>query len=553
MGDSVVVESVSGPAAGGADRPSARRGIVVVHGIGEQRRTEQIETVLEPLVAFLAAAVGERNVELRIQTPLPAPRVAEASIRLRFSDRPGDWEEWIVREAWWAESFRPSESATVLTWGLRAAIFFVRALAGSVLLRNLIHVRGWLTGRDVPATGRGVWRWPTAGGPYAALNLLVWLVLVGGYLGLLAVGLAVLPLLYLLLLLPIRFLLPQAFAAIQVRLINFFTLGIGDQQAMTERRVSIVEAAHAVEIALWPFLAPESRAERCRTVTVVAHSGGCVVSFAALAGGEVPEWLARAAETGDRPARVTWVAVGSGLNIAWLMQARQHARDIGFFHRRIDGHATWIDLYARYDPVSIDAAPADMVDALMGPARPRPYVPVRVVNADLPLPDHDRYWSNGPEVLSRIVHAIVDDRLAVSRTVPDDPAAHPLAGAIASALAAAPARRRRLIVRRAAWCALAAGLVIAWAMMPWPLDVAGGWALGDGPAVWAPLDGLRRWLGGWVPTTLLGVEVGALRPRIGVILLAAAIIELASVVVRPVQAWLAWSGKDGAERVLGVG
>src|SRR5262249_30381146 len=129
-----------------------------------------------------------------------------------------------------------------------------------------------------------------------------------------------------------------------------------------------------------------------------AHSGGCVVSFDALAGEEVRRWMA-----GDPPGRrITWVTVGSGLNLAWRMRPRDKASDRAFWERRIDGYVNWIDIFARYDPVSQDGAPdgtplldrGNMVGDILGAEPNRPFVGVRVVNEDWPLTDHGGYWWN---------------------------------------------------------------------------------------------------------------------------------------------------------------
>src|SRR5262249_25505425 len=152
--------------------------------------------------------------------------------------------------------------------------------------------------------------------------------------------------------------------ALRAHLLNFLTRGIGDQQATTNREVAVAAAANTVATALYPFIAPQARRWRAfdyDTVTVIAHSGGCVVTFAALAGGEVRRWLRGKSDGAPSDRRVTWITVGSGLDLAWRMQAPSKARDQAFWHRRIDDYVNWIDIYARYDPVPPGEAPPAMV------------------------------------------------------------------------------------------------------------------------------------------------------------------------------------------------
>ena len=86
----------------------------------------------------------------------------------------------------------------------------------------------------------------------------------------------------------------------------------GTQQSITNRHVAVASAASIVTLALRPFLDPEWSAPSggtYDTVTVVAHSGGCMVSYEALAGEDVKAWCAASGR------RVTWMTIGSGLNL----------------------------------------------------------------------------------------------------------------------------------------------------------------------------------------------------------------------------------------------
>ena len=216
--------------------------------------------------------------------------------------------------------------------------------------------------------------------------------------------------LYVFLLLPGAVFWPQQVARVQRALVNMLSGGIGEQQSITNRHVAVASAASIVTLALRPFLDPEWSAPSggtYDTVTVVAHSGGCIVSYEALAGEDVKAWCAASGR------RVTWMTIGSGLNLGWRMRAKNKDRDKAFWSRRIDGHVNWINVYARYDPVPQGEPPREMVEALTGadPRTPLPWLNVRVANQDWPLSDHTTYWGNREEVMARIVHAVGYSRL----------------------------------------------------------------------------------------------------------------------------------------------
>src|SRR5215218_11497780 len=128
-----------------------RRGIVVTHGVGSQRRIDQLDDVVEPLMSFLGHALGYKNVHLVARTQVSDDLLASAVIQLTPPN--GAPEEWHVREAWWAESFRSSPSATVLSWAVGAAIFHLRSTWRNVFWLNVKRV----VGRETTSQKGGVW------------------------------------------------------------------------------------------------------------------------------------------------------------------------------------------------------------------------------------------------------------------------------------------------------------------------------------------------------------------------------------------------------------
>jgi hypothetical protein len=380
-----------------------------VHGIGRQQRGDQLDDVVEPMVEFLGEKLGRQNVQLAARTGRADGHQATARIRVTPGTGEPD-EEWDVREAWWAQTFKPSDDSTVLGWAVRAFVAHIASTWQNVFLRNIKR----LAGKHVPVQGlgEGVWQIPVAGlWVYYLIDAIAWVLITVGYLLVYVAGAVLIVPLYVFLLLPGAVFWPQQVAGVQRALVNMLSGGIGEQQAITNRHVAVAAAASIVTLALRPFLDPEWSVPSgitYDTVTVVAHSGGCIVSYEALAGEDVKAWCAASGR------RVTWMTIGSGLNLGWRLRAKNKDRDKAFWSRRIDGHVNWINVYARYDPVPQGEPPRDMVQALTG-ADPRaqlPWLNVRVANQDWPLTDHTTYWGNREEVTARIVHAVSCSKLA---------------------------------------------------------------------------------------------------------------------------------------------
>jgi hypothetical protein len=501
-----------------------RRGIVVVHGVGHQSRVDQLDWVVESLAAFLGRALGHDNVQLTARTSPGGDELASARIRLTLPDKTEPFEEWHIREAWWAQSFRPSNSVTVLGWAVVAGWYHVLATARDVVGRSA----GRLAGHRIQHEESGVWTRDEAGKIHALFDIVVWLVITLGYVLVYAIAAVLILPLYVFLVLPLAVLWPAGIGRLQVALVNTLTGGIGDQHATTNRRVAAAGAADTVVRALWSFIAPERPGNtRYDTVTVIAHSGGCVVSFDALVRHDVRRWLSES----DSLRRITWITVGSGLNLAWRMRAKK-AWDCAFWSRSLGDHVNWIDIYSRYDPVPQGAPPAEMVEALAGPP-PVPFVTVQVTNRDWPLSDHGAYWENFEEAMSRMVHAITDSRLgwqpltalggsyAVQTPAAGATDAHPLAAPVEQAIMAAPDRQRQVTTRRfASFLLIAAGVLFLITASP----SIGHWLLGEqvtGPVLsWSGVDlswpkvEWREALDARIPSSFAGIDFTDKRPWI---------------------------------------
>jgi hypothetical protein len=177
-----------------------RRRIVVVHGIGHQQRGDQLDDVVEPMVEFLGEKLGRQNVQLAARTGRTDGHQATARIRVTPGTGEPD-EEWDVREAWWAQTFKPSDDSTVLGWAVRAFVAHIASTWQNVFLRNIKR----LAGKHVPVQGlgEGVWQIPVSGlYVYYLIDAFAWLLITVGYLLVYVAGAVLIVPLYVFLLLP---------------------------------------------------------------------------------------------------------------------------------------------------------------------------------------------------------------------------------------------------------------------------------------------------------------------------------------------------------------
>ena len=255
------------PEATAAPRPLVRRGVVIVHGVGEQGKGDYIASFVEPLASFVADACGSENVAITVRNEEGSSSWATLHIKGDTRD-----EEWHVREAWWARNFKPSSSKTVLFWGILAGLTILWATWRSIFVRAVARLRhdyqqmtlslDDLYGRPLDPdtrrlkrdTDQGLWVVPQTFRAKAILDGFVWLFICALYLVFALVLITILVPLYIVLLLPLGLILPKPVAAFQRKLVGLLVSSIGDQQAMTTRRFALAGASNEVAQALWYML-----------------------------------------------------------------------------------------------------------------------------------------------------------------------------------------------------------------------------------------------------------------------------------------------------------
>ncbi|MPZ15248.1 MAG: hypothetical protein GEU73_12635 [Chloroflexi bacterium] len=469
-----------------------RRAIVVVHGVGSQRKGESLNQVAEPLVRYLRWHMGRREEDpetVRLDVDL-RPDHGPARITIRFT-LGSQTEEWKITEAWWAERFHPSPADFVMRWGFAVLVHHAGSIVFGLFLRHLPVYRA----RTHPPSFDPAYRSPSVTALSRAWDVLVALVVGVVYVPAWIAALFLASLFYIVAQLPPWLLVPQPAAAFQRALINALVHGVGDQQVMTSNYVARDAAARSVVETLAPHLWREHPDYRsCDTVTVIAHSGGCVVSYHALSDWDVKAWLGSDAEGRSR---LTWFTVGSGLNLAYGMGWRDR-----FWDRGLARQIKWVDVWARYDPVPHGQARPEMVQRIRGSGGG--FENVRVVNRENPFGDHGAYWSNYEEVVSRFVYEIMGE-------LPQDDT---LRASLQPSLEEID--RHRTGVARFVWIRAAIALLVVLAARVGDQGARLGGSLLDRlPGLTSmewPLGSLARWLAPWDDSLAARSSLGPVGP-----------------------------------------
>jgi len=415
--------------------PPARHGILIVHGIGNQRQSDILLDVGEPLFDWLArwyaarsdaswTQLAARNASRRwgrraVPSPDDAPPGTVPDLKrvvLNFDpvDRGEakrhshavialpDRREWVLVEAWWAASLRRQPFGEMLVWTSRHLFTAARSLVHNAWERLINE------GQD-RAPLNPVVRWSLA--IYYQITLILYtLALVVGFV----------PLMLILLLAQVPF------SPLRSALYNlvgaFLEVNLGEFRSIFEDEVQSANMRRRVAGAVMA-LVDEGK---CAEVTIVAHSGGAVVCFDMLTDRHHSEAAGHVRKL---------ITVGSGLNKAW-----QIAPELRRLHGPLrDTH--WVDIWGTLDPAPTgpvqpppDPAargknlavfdPGDRVIAeqhlakdtaasKVAPGQTRRqeneiYWPasVRCTNELSLITDHWVYWRNDEQALSRIIAEI---------------------------------------------------------------------------------------------------------------------------------------------------
>lgn len=377
---------------GPGGKSDRRIGVVFVHGVGEQKQSstirEQGGPLLEWIWSWLTARGLAGDVVLRPQSAtlsygatLEGP--ARFSVHLPAYDRePYEWERaglepgqaagskhwdaatWVLAEGWWATRLEAPSMVTMLAWTLRILRRFWIGLYDESIRR--MKERFGHRAADGDRFGQF---WERIG------NIL----LVGVEIPLALLSYPLVAFLLLLAQIPIdrvqKFIVLTLIRPLVVDRVGDFWIYLHDYPGAMHIRRGVEEVIDWLAVH-----------EHCDEFVVVAHSQGAVVAFDALTSGGIKHInLVR-----------RFITIGAALNKAWTLEEGREVLD-GVLPSTLE---RWVDLWANYDPVPGGPLKAEIA------ARFPIYGYMRLTNGINVLTDHDTYWKNPEEFLSRIVQEI---------------------------------------------------------------------------------------------------------------------------------------------------
>ncbi|PKB64390.1 MAG: hypothetical protein BZY80_03070 [SAR202 cluster bacterium Io17-Chloro-G2] len=352
------------------------RPVFIVHGIGNQKKGEVLTAVVEPWVQFLGKHLGIENVHLEADI---RPQTGPAHATITFGD-----ERWEIWEAYWAQSFHPLKDVRVLTWGF------------STLLRQTWSIfRGfnYFSKREpYPNPSPFVYHRRPIGWTAWVSDKLVGYLAVTLFVPLYVMSLLAASVFFVLSQLPVGAIQPKL-GEVVTKLTEALVQGPGDMAAILLSETRLASMKNELKQLMLSKISSGPAGEPApERATVIAHSAGATVAFAALSDGSL--W-----DAWDHgmpgPKEISFLTVGSSLNLAWRSDSNHP-----IWKRGLDPRVRWIDFWARYDPVPHGPAAREM----QAEARGRNegfFESVRVINLDNPFTDHVTYWGNHPEVVSR--------------------------------------------------------------------------------------------------------------------------------------------------------
>jgi hypothetical protein len=407
-------------------------GVVLIHGIGDEKRNDTLEEAVNALTHWLNQVAG---LEIRpsgsgrvwVTTDLtiddnPSARASRASIEIEAPATSAAASPPLhleVREVWWAQAFGAPAIGQVLKWARvqareEAARVLLPLHAGGVTyLSEVSQDRGDPTGtarRIASGARRGLLR--AALVLYMALQyvwkLLQWIILTPVIYAMLLLA----SVLRLLALLP--FLTSGIIGALS-RALGYISLHwIGPLQVYVSDYTRSTGIRHLFDREVESFL----RDEQCDRIVVVAHSLGTAIAYDGL--------TTLLAQTSDMDAEkpITFICLAQALRRLWLVSGREASR----FRAVLPAHVRWLHFWARYDPVAAGPVTARSVprnlnwssqsakqDALALSDSLNRCVNFTVVNTDSLYTDHTSYWENLEQVVGPIAHELASGNNAVQQ------------------------------------------------------------------------------------------------------------------------------------------
>jgi hypothetical protein len=447
-------------------------GVVIIHGIGNQKRNATLAEALNALMYWFNHRVGldlqpEGSGRIWLTTELrddddpdapashatldvvaPANRDADPSL----SADEASTQVWLeFREVWWAESFGLPKVGPALQWArvqfgeqlhhlllpagfrLGPAKTARRAPAREIAQALTFEPERGTDHRKAPVTADGSMATTAASadaeqqanhrqGPWLAPALLAydlvqyarkflqWVILTP----LISLLLVLLGLVRLLARIPF---LQSSLISGATAVINYVVLHwVASLQVylLDYTRSSAMRQRFEREVEC--FLEDES----CERIVVIAHSMGTVISYEGLTTLLAqPKWRDVPA-----PKPITYLCLAQALRRVWLLSRTDPER----LHRVLPVGVRWVHFWARYDPVAVGPLDPDALPPPPPGASPRVQKAnkklrarladcenVDVVNTDSIFADHTTYWQNIEQVVGPIARELVAGHPALER------------------------------------------------------------------------------------------------------------------------------------------
>jgi hypothetical protein len=441
-----------------------RRCVLIVHGVGEQRKSDTLLYIGSPLFEWVMRWA-------RLYYDRPAAHVGRVDLSfVPYDVGAGDTpafavlelpqQRWYFAEAWWAGSSFHPDFGTMLLWSF-VHLFDILAQ----MLRNTAERARYLVHPKDRATSSQPARF------WQLVDFANCVILGIGYAVSVVVGYFVLVPLMILAQIPIdsvqNFILLKLLQPIMTADAGEFRIFVDDELQAANIRRRVGDAALAL-----------MQHAQCDELTIVAHSEGCVVSLGMLTD---PAF----ADVAQRTRKL--LTFGAGLNKTWLVKPTLE-RLFG----PLIGDTLWTDFWASYDPVPAGrldptrrklagGAACQMTDvyqptgdALSAVGAGKPPVNEQVTNGMNVVTDHGGYFANDEQVLLRLAAEISADRHADSAFWPES-----------SVIFDGVRARRERVSALALWRDVAFVLWAAISLGPWLL----GWLKDVNP--WGPLSAIR--------------------------------------------------------------
>jgi hypothetical protein len=396
---------------------TGKHGVIMVHGIGDQKRGDTI--------AEFSKAVHDTLIKSPKDNDYPSIQLEPdisgnpSSVTLEITSPYGDKTTWRCQEAYWNDAFPPPQATQVLWWGLNQNL---RKQIGSI-----IKILMDPTNKALPTENErqkekqkaksGKKTGAVELGRTPKIQVVAKSGLVSGIALILLTPLAylLLALIWLLHFIPSIGPLDKIINWIR-KLDPFISSSIGDIKRYVDHEIWSANAKKRLEDIVLNMLKDSD----IKDITIVAHSMGAVLAYDTLTEGSR---IAEAIEGsgGSISKKITLVSVGGAINRVFALISQkgyEHLQinkplakvityyGVDTYKGRLQDKFYWLDIFARKDPVPAGPIAQDIIEK-KAQIHPLDQMKERmVINKDSLIFDHNSYWGNMELVMPRITRAI---------------------------------------------------------------------------------------------------------------------------------------------------